>query len=34
METGINLFSYNDEISVDRQIELMRENGSTLWLKI
>ena len=27
METGINLFSYNDEISVDRQIELMRENG-------
>lgn len=27
METGINLFCYNDEISIDRQIELMRQNG-------
>ena len=26
METGINLFCYNDEISIDRQIELMRQN--------
>ena len=27
METGINLFCYNNEISIDRQIELMRQNG-------
>lgn len=27
METGINLFCYSDEISIDRQIELMSKNG-------
>lgn len=27
METGINLFCYNNEISIDRQIELMQQNG-------
>ncbi len=27
METGINLFCYSNEISIDRQIELMRKNG-------
>lgn len=27
METGINLFCYDDEISIDRQIELMKQNG-------
>ncbi len=27
METGINLFCYSNELSIDRQIELMRQNG-------
>ena len=27
METGINLFCYNNEINIDRQIRLMQQNG-------